>query len=288
MGEISIDPKFNIHETYKKVRILNPYRNAGTPAQIGNILDTYPAAVAWSLRKLSGGYSGAAIKVRESINNTEQDIGFDASGELDTASLLNFVGAGDGLVTTIYDQAGAGFNFTQTNPVRQGRIVNSGVVNTLNGKPVILRSLDDNGGYVSSYPPNDGAVVKGFFYVGKNSVNNSVVLGSKSNRQDYMYVSTSGSNNSTLSQNVFLTNEKLNGVTWNPSDRGGVYTDTLNQVLISNTTDFNFNSNLLSLGYTFDHPLNSGMFSFQELIIFANTTDHLDKETKINSYYAIY
>ena len=30
MGEISIDPKFNIHETYKKVRILNPYRN-GSP-----------------------------------------------------------------------------------------------------------------------------------------------------------------------------------------------------------------------------------------------------------------
>jgi len=29
MGEISIDPKFNIHETYKKVRILNPYRNSG-------------------------------------------------------------------------------------------------------------------------------------------------------------------------------------------------------------------------------------------------------------------
>jgi len=27
MGEISIAPKFNIHETYKKVRILNPYRN---------------------------------------------------------------------------------------------------------------------------------------------------------------------------------------------------------------------------------------------------------------------
>jgi len=26
MGEISIAPKFNIHETYKKVRILNPYR----------------------------------------------------------------------------------------------------------------------------------------------------------------------------------------------------------------------------------------------------------------------
>ena len=29
MGEISIDPKFHIHETYKKVRIHNPYRNSG-------------------------------------------------------------------------------------------------------------------------------------------------------------------------------------------------------------------------------------------------------------------
>ena len=27
MGEISINPKFNIHETCKKVRILNPYRD---------------------------------------------------------------------------------------------------------------------------------------------------------------------------------------------------------------------------------------------------------------------
>ena len=33
MGEISIEPKFNIHETYKKVRILNPYRNAGSSLQ---------------------------------------------------------------------------------------------------------------------------------------------------------------------------------------------------------------------------------------------------------------
>ena len=30
MGEISINPKFNIHETYKKVRILNPYRHTAT------------------------------------------------------------------------------------------------------------------------------------------------------------------------------------------------------------------------------------------------------------------
>ena len=33
MGEISINPKFNIHETYKKVRILNPYRNGVAPSK---------------------------------------------------------------------------------------------------------------------------------------------------------------------------------------------------------------------------------------------------------------
>jgi len=37
MGEISIDPKFNIHETYKKVRILNPYRNSGVSLLSGTV-----------------------------------------------------------------------------------------------------------------------------------------------------------------------------------------------------------------------------------------------------------
>ena len=38
MGEISIDPKFNIHETYKKVRILNPYRNSNSKYDFGKAL----------------------------------------------------------------------------------------------------------------------------------------------------------------------------------------------------------------------------------------------------------
>jgi len=42
MGEISINPKFNIHETYKKVRILNPYRNA---SPIGGVDPDYQAVL---------------------------------------------------------------------------------------------------------------------------------------------------------------------------------------------------------------------------------------------------
>jgi len=253
----------------------------------GYILDTYSAAVAYSLRKLSGGYTGAAIRVRRSSDDTEQDIGFDGNN-LDTTSLLSFVGAGNGLVTTIYDQSGAGLNFTQTNLVRQGRIVNSGVVNTLNGKPVILRSVDNNGGYTSTYAPNDGVVVKGVFYVGNNDSKSSILLGSFSSGNDFVYVSQSGSTSTTTILKAIVSNEKLNGATWVYSNRGDIYTDTINQFLVSNTTDFNFDINSLTLGYNFSNPANLGMFSFQELIIFANTTDHLDKETKINSYYSIY
>jgi hypothetical protein len=56
------------------------------------LLDLYPsAAVAYSLRKLRTAYSGNAIRVRRSSDNTEQDIGF-VGNELDTTTMLDFVG----------------------------------------------------------------------------------------------------------------------------------------------------------------------------------------------------
>jgi hypothetical protein len=59
---------------------------------IGLLLDKYPnAAVAYSLRKLRNSYTGAAIRVRRSRDNAEQDINF-VGGDLDTQSLLDFVG----------------------------------------------------------------------------------------------------------------------------------------------------------------------------------------------------
>jgi hypothetical protein len=63
-----------------------------TPPASPLILDTYPnAAVAYSLRKLRTAYTGAAIRVRRSSDNAEQDINF-VSGNLDSQSLLDFVG----------------------------------------------------------------------------------------------------------------------------------------------------------------------------------------------------
>ena len=104
------------------------------------LLDTYTgAAAAYSLRRLSSSYSGSAIRVRRSSDNTEQDIGFNVFGELDTVSLLAFAGQSLGVFVKVwYDQSSNGVNVTQTNTGKQPQIVSSGtVIVEANGKPAI-------------------------------------------------------------------------------------------------------------------------------------------------------
>lgn len=92
------------------------------------LLDLYPSAsVAYSLRKLSSTYTGNAIRVRRASDNTEQNIGFDALGNLDTTALTSFCSGTNGFVTTWYDQSGNGSNVTQPTANLQARIVSGGV-----------------------------------------------------------------------------------------------------------------------------------------------------------------
>lgn len=108
-------------------------------------LDTIPAsAAAYSTRRLLSSYTGPAIRVRRSSDNAEADIGFTAAGDLDTTALLAHVGAGNGFVTTWYDQSGNGRNATQTTAGNQPHIVNAGVVETLGGKPAIVFNGTNN------------------------------------------------------------------------------------------------------------------------------------------------
>ena len=107
------------------------------PAFTG-LLDTYPGATAaYSLRKLRSAYSGNAIRVRRSSDNTEQDFGFVAN-VLDTASLLTFVGGNNGYITTWYDQSGNGRNVTQSTATSQPMIIvlGTGLI-TRGGKPAL-------------------------------------------------------------------------------------------------------------------------------------------------------
>jgi len=118
------------------------------PSSFVGLLDLYPnAEAAYSLRKLKADYTGDAIKVRKTVAGvtTNQDIGFDSNGDLDTASLLSFVGAGnDGFVHTWYDQSGNGNDVTQNSGSLQVRIVNNGVVDTKNNKPALVKTTGDS------------------------------------------------------------------------------------------------------------------------------------------------
>ena len=109
---------------------------SGVAPYVG-LLDTYPnAAAAYSLRLLKSDYTGNAIRVRRSIDNTEQDIGF-SGGNLDTTALASFCSGTNGFVTTWYDQSGNGVNLVQTTAITQPKIVTAGVISTTNSRPSI-------------------------------------------------------------------------------------------------------------------------------------------------------
>lgn len=102
------------------------------------LLDIYPnAAAAYSLRKLRTAYTGAAIRVRRSSDNTETDIGFNNAGDLDTSALAAFVGNGNGFVSTWYDQSNNNRHATQTTQANQPIVVSGGTLFLEKNKPVV-------------------------------------------------------------------------------------------------------------------------------------------------------
>jgi len=128
------------------------YRPYAVAAQ-NLLLDDYPnAAAAYSLRKLDKDYTGSAIRVRRSNDNAEQDIGFTSSGDLDTASLKTFVGAGNnGFVTVWYDQSSSNKNIFNTTAAQQPTIIDLGTIQRQNNKPCIVFG----GGGTNQFIKND-------------------------------------------------------------------------------------------------------------------------------------
>jgi len=106
------------------------------PAFTG-LLDDYPgAAAAYSVRLLDSTYTGDCIRVRRASDNTEQDIGFDGNGDLDTGALTSFCTGTNGFVKTWYDQSGNARDATQTTTANQPKIYDSSTgVLTEHGKP---------------------------------------------------------------------------------------------------------------------------------------------------------
>jgi len=247
-------------------------------------LDAYSGAgAAYSLESLSNSTTNV-IKARRSSDNAELDF---TALDITDGTLTTWTGANDGFVTTIYDQVNSN-NMTQTTSSKQGKIVSSGSVITLGGKACIERSTSDYGGYISTYDPNDGAAVKGMYYVGDNNSKRGTIFGSLSGVRDYGFFVTLGSSNAKVDDRPTITASKINGLTNAPATRGESYTATDKHFLMYREIEFNFQYASLALGYRFTSVSSFGMLTFQEMVIFLNTTDSAAKQANINSRYSIY
>lgn len=259
------------------------------------LLDLFPnSAAAYSLRKLRNAHTGFAIMVRRSSDNAEQGIGF-VNNELDTVSLLSFVGAGDGFVTTWYDQSGNDNHANQSTASKQPIIVSSGVVNELNGKPTmaflspLLMELN-----LSQYPFTSGgsATDKSIFAVALNdSTFNQNLYNIADGRDTYALTYNRSGNNTYgfLGANYGAVGGNITGQNIISSFAISPSSKTFNnsvEGVDSNLVRANFN--IISLGsrggsYTMDGNI-------QDIVMYESnqSANRTSIETNINDYYSIY
>lgn len=240
------------------------------------LLDEYGgAAAAYSVRRLSSTYTGALIEVRRSSDNTTQDIGYDVNGDLDTAALLSFVGAGDGFVRTWYDQSGNANNAQQTTTSLQPQIVSSGVVITTLSKPSL--SMATNGSFnfsASTLINNNPSTV---FDVIDFTGDSGSYIYFQGQTLGYYFQGTSN-----IQGNVGTPSYYANGSLATLSNTPTVQLVSITDIDLSSWTQFNFG------GYNFATYYFTGRSS--EVIIYGNdqSFNRAGIESNINGYYSIY
>lgn len=72
----------------------------------------------WSLRRAISGYGGALVRIRDTFDDSEQDVGFDLDGNLDA-----FFVRGQARVVRIYDQSGNAVNLEAPSAATQPRLL---------------------------------------------------------------------------------------------------------------------------------------------------------------------
>lgn len=271
------------------------------------LLDTYPsAAVAYSLRKLRTAYTGAAIRVRRSSDNAEQDFGF-VNNILDTASLLTFVGAGNGFITTWYDQSGNGLNLTQTTAANQPRIVNAGVIETKGSENAIR--FDGSNDYMtrSALSALNSGNNYSIFSVASNNDTNSVkdvittsALGIVSRLNVFLDTRTTGG----IYRNFVIENTSSIAYFSNLTSPDGTSNQRLQTAIVNGFNLTGWKDGVSGSTATYTGSYTNNIFNIgtyinasrylngyiQEIIIYPTdqSTNRVGIETNINSYYTIF
>lgn len=253
----------------------------------------------YSMRKLDSLYSGSAIRVREDSGNTEADIGFDGSGDLDTTALLAHTSSNSGFIVKWYDQSGNSYDITQTTTASQPKIVDSGSVVEINGKPAILYDGSDDFMVQTSSMGFNGSTAEVNHYSVQQMLSSdttSIYIGGQSNV--YYWVYTSGSSSTAIDSYCGPPTFYKNGTVISSPTRGSLFTayntdaqtlaslTDLNMQYFNTTPTTNFNiSNALggSAGWR--------MNAYVQELLFWRATDlptQADVEANINSYFSIY
>ena len=262
-----------------------------------NLLDVYPgASLAFSLRNLTEDYTGALIRVKYT-NNTQEDIGFDGNGELDTATLLTNTAAngGDAFVVTWYDQSGNGNNASSANTSSGDigfRIVTGNVLNTENGKPA-ANNVGRNGMTLNNIIYTTGSLfiagnqlsVGALNYIGGSTASAASGIGNwftqnAYNSQAFLGIYQNASNPSTYATpaNQFIANWDYDS-TWNVSLNNGAYSNTTGNFPVK--VQYVWGRNAVSIEFN---------GNCQEYILWPTTqqTNLNGISTNMNDYYSVY
>jgi hypothetical protein len=195
-----------------------------------HLLDIYSgAAAAYSVFKLSSTATNS-LRVRRSSDNAEQDIGF-VDDTLDTASLLSFVGANDGFVTTYYDQSGNSSNFTQASAAIQPMIVNAGVVVTSGGVPAV--KFDGVNEYLSNTVDLFGEARLDQFFLTDTDGDTAYIFPNSDVTSRYGMIAYSGNTNTSTSSLYGSPTYYSNSAAVDMTNRDTVYIDTNGRKVIS-------------------------------------------------------
>jgi hypothetical protein len=281
---------------------------------INYLLDAYSgSAIAVSGRKLREAYTGSAIRVRRASDNTEQDIGFTASGDLDTSALTTFCTGTDCFIRTWYDQGTGGNNLTQTSTSVQPKIYDSSAgVQLENLLAAVLfngtsHALSSGGITALNVDVQSSVIVQKFTktsgvgiawrsaYSGGASANVEVMTGflAAASTSTMAFHARNSSGGIVQATNATSANQNLIFGVWNSSDVVSAHTNgtafSTNNVSGATATPSGHTRTRLGAnsGTT---PDNHWQGTIQEFIIWPSdqSSNRAGIEANINDYYSIY
>lgn len=264
------------------------------------LLDTYTgAAAAYSLRKLRTGET-QAVRVRRASDNTEQDIGFDGSGGLDTTALASFCSGTDGFVVTWYDQSGNNNDATQSTTGSQAKIYDSATGVLLeNSKPCMdfasskfmalssaaISDLSSTAASVFTVCTPPDTTTDGVAYTLTDTAATSNVLSLSFNRTTGVYVVTRYTPTATRSGDTHGVNQSIFSFVSTGASNATGYEDGTQATTTPTTSRGAFQNAIASNSATVAGSTFEG--TIQELVIYASNPSRTGVESNLATFYGI-